>query len=346
MRKGIKLVMGGLCVFALMLCSIPCMSLEKVEIQGATKKFVDAKAGVLKVKGTKLCDKKGNVVQLRGVSTHGLSWYPAYVNDKAIGELHDKWGANVIRLAMYTAEYNGYCTGDESNKKALKKLVKQGVKYATKHNMYVIIDWHILSDNNPNTYKAESKKFFAEMSKEFAKNTNVIYEICNEPNGGTTWKDIKSYAETIIPVIRKNDKDAVVIVGTPNWSQFVKAAAASPITKYKNVMYALHFYAAIHKDYQRNDMQAAIDAGLPIFVTEFGIGDASGNGALDKTEADKWMKALDKNNISYVAWNFANKDESSSLIKASCNKTSRFSKSDLSDSGKWLYNLLRKKAGK
>lgn len=332
-------------VFTLVVCStLVCDFTSKTQVLAAGK-MVDAKAGQLKVKGTKLCDKKGKPVQLRGVSTHGLSWFPGFVNDKGIGELHDKWGANVIRLAMFTADYNGYCTGDKANQKTLKKLLKNGVKYATKHNMYVIIDWHILSDSNPNTYKAQAKKFFGEMSKEFAKNTNVIYEICNEPNGETSWKEIKAYAESVIPVIRKNDKDAIVIVGTPNWSQYVNEAAAAPIKKYDNVMYSLHFYAATHQDDLRKTMQTAIDNGLPIFVTEFGICDASGDGAINKDQANKWIKILDKNKVSYVAWNLSNKSETSALIKDSCTKTSGFTKQDLSDSGKWLYSVLRKRSG-
>lgn len=330
------------CLFVILLSGICTVQREK--LQAATGKLTDARAGALQVKGTKLCDKKGHPVQLRGISTHGISWFPEYINDKGMGELHDKWGANVIRLAMYTEEYNGYCSGDAANRKALKKLIKAGVKYASAHDMYVIIDWHILSDGNPNTHKKEAKAFFGEMSKAFAKNTNVLYEICNEPNGSTGWTDIKSYAESIIPVIRKNDKDAVVIVGTPNWSQFVDQAAANPIKKYKNVMYSLHFYAGTHQEELRNTARKAIDAGLPLFVTEFGICDASGNGALNKTEANKWIAMLDKNKISYVAWNLSNKRESSSLIKNSCQKKNGFKKSDLSDSGKWLYDLLRKRA--
>lgn len=347
LKRGMRNLVCLVSLLTLFVCSsLVCGFPSREQVQAAGKsRLVDAKAGPLKVKGTKLCDKKGNPVQLRGISTHGLSWFPEYVNDKCFGELHDKWGANVVRLAMYTSEYNGYCTGNAENQKALKKLIKQGVKYATDHDMYVIIDWHILSDGNPNTYKAESKKFFQEMSKAFAKNTNVIYEICNEPNGGTSWKDIKSYAESVISVIRKNDKDAVVIVGTPNWSQYVNEAAKNPITKYKNVMYALHFYAATHQDDLRKTMQDAIDGGLPIFVTEFGICDASGNGAINKDQANKWIKALDKNNVSYVAWNLSNKAETSALIQSSCKKTSGFSKKNLSDSGKWLYSVLRKRAG-
>ena len=65
-------------------------------------------------------------------------------------------------------------------------------------------------------------------------------------------------------MIRANDKDAIIIVGTPNWSQFVNDAAKDPITGYENIMYALHFYAATHTDWLRNDMVKAMNAGLPI----------------------------------------------------------------------------------
>ena len=210
--------------------------------------------------------------------------------------------------------------------------------------MYVIVDWHILSDGNPNSHKKEAKAFFKEMSKELKGYNNVIYEICNEPNNGTSWKEIKSYAKSVISTIRENDKKAVIVVGTPTWSQDVDQAAADPI-KGENLMYALHFYAATHKADLRNKMTAAINKGLPVFVTEYGICDASGNGAIDKKEADRWIKTMDEYGVSYIAWNLSNKQESSSIIKSSCPKVSGFKKSELSDEGRWLYHLLRKKAG-
>ena len=300
-----------------------------------------SKCGALRVKGTSLVDKKGRKVQLRGVSTHGLAWYPGYVNQKFFKELKKKWNANAVRLAMYTAEYGGYCTG--GNKKELKNLIKQGVKYAKKADMYAIVDWHILSDQNPNTYKKDARKFFKEISKSLKSYNNVIYEICNEPNGSTSWKDIKKYAKAIIPVIRANDRDAVIIVGTPNWSQYVDEAAKSPIKGYKNIMYALHFYAGTHKDDLRNKMVSAVGNGLPVFVSEFGICDASGNGAVDKASANTWVSEMNKYGISYVCWNLSNKDESSALIKSSCSKTSGFVKSDLSEEGRWLIKTLSAK---
>ncbi len=292
--------------------------------------------GKLQVVGSNLCDEGGNPVQLKGISTHGIAWYPEYINEECVAELKS-WGANVLRLAMYTAEDGGYCTGGD--KETLKDLVRSGVEYATAADMYVIVDWHILSEGTPLEYEAEAESFFSEMSAEFAKNNNVIYEICNEPNTAS-WAEIKSYAEDIIPIIRAQDSDAVIVVGTPTWSQDVDAAAADPIEGYENIMYTLHFYAATHKDDLCNKMVAATEAGLPIFVTEYGICDASGNGSIDTSSANEWVSVMDEYGISYVAWNLSNKDESSAIIDSSVQKTSGFTYEDLSEEGKWVYDML------
>lgn len=298
-----------------------------------------AYCGALQVVGNRLCDQYGDKVYLHGLSTHGLSWFPDYVNEAAFKEFRNEWGANVIRLAMYTADYNGYCTGGD--KEELKNLIRKGVEYATQNDMYVIVDWHILSDGNPNTYKSEAIEFFKEMSKEFANHNNVLYEICNEPNSGTSWAEIKAYAEEVIPVIRANDEDAIIIVGTPNWCQYIGDAAADPITAYDNIMYAVHFYAATHTDWLRNDMVKAVDSGLPVFVTEYGICDASGNGAIDEYQANEWIRVMNENAISYCGWNISNKSETSAIFKSSCNKTSGWTEDDLSECGKWMYDMLR-----
>lgn len=297
------------------------------------------KAGALSVKNGTLVDKNGKAIQLRGVSTHGLSWFGQYVNDACFSDVRNTWGANVVRLAMYTQEYGGYCSG--GSKKDLRALVKQGVAYAKKNDLYVIVDWHILSDGNPLTHASEAKAFFKQMSSALKGYNNVLYEICNEPNGGTSWSDIKKYAKKIIPVIRANDKDAVVLVGTPTWSQELDKALASPLS-YKNVMYTMHFYAGTHKDDLRQRLANAVDNGLPVFVSEFGICDASGNGNIDKYSANTWLKLLNKKGVSWCMWSLCNKEESASMLKGSVSKTSGFKSSDLTTSGKWLVSALGK----
>ena len=295
--------------------------------------------GALSVKDTDLVDKNGKLYQLKGVSTHGLAWFPQYVNEEAFRTFRDKWGANLIRLALYTDEGGGYCT--DGDKAELKKLVDSGVEYATKLGMYVIIDWHILHDLSPKKYEDEAIAFFDEMSKKYADYGNVLYEICNEPNGGTDWKDIREYAEDVIPVIRKNSPDAVIIVGTPTWSQDVDKAAADPLEEYSNIMYTLHFYAATHKDNLRKKLEDAREDGLPIFISEFSICDASGNGGIDYESANEWFQLIEDYGLSYAAWNISNKAETSALIRSDCEKTSDWSDAELSETGLWLKNTMQ-----
>lgn len=291
--------------------------------------------GKLNVKNTDIVDKNGDKFQLKGISTHGLQWFPQYVNQEAFIYMRDEWGINAIRLAMYSDPNVGYTT-------ELHKVVDNGVKYATNAGLYVIIDWHILSDGNPNTNKTQAIKFFKEMATKYKDYDNIIYEICNEPNGDVQWeRDIKPYAEELIKEIRNIDNDAIIVVGTPTWSQDVDVVAKNPITGYENIMYALHFYAATHKDYLRQKSDIALKLGLPIFVTEFGICDASGNGAIDVNEANTWINYLNKNNISWMCWNLSNKNESSAILK-NTDKVTGWTKDELSDEGKWLLEALKK----
>lgn len=202
--------------------------------------------GALSVKGTQLVDEKGQAVQLRGISTHGIAWFPDFVNQDAVMQLSKDWGANLFRIAMYTDENGGYCT--DGDKEKLKALVTDGVEYAKQADMYVIVDWHILHDSNPLTHKAEALQFFKEMTEKLKGEKHVLYEICNEPNSGCSWEDIKTYANEVIPVIRENAPEAVILVGTPTWSQEIEKPQNDPITGYDNIMYTLHFYAATHKE--------------------------------------------------------------------------------------------------
>lgn len=315
--------------------STPVTPYEPPELEAGTPV---GNHGQLSVKGTDLVDRNGEKYQLKGVSTHGIGWFPDYVNEDAFKSLRDNWGANLVRIAMYTDEYNGYCS--DGNKDDLEALVCKGVEACTDLGMYVIIDWHVLHDLDPNKNIDSAKVFFDRMSKKYAGNVNVIYEICNEPNGGTTWASIKKYADTIIPVIRKNSPNAVIIVGTPTWSQDVDQVAEDPLVNGKNVMYALHFYAATHKDELRGKLTKALSAGTPVFISEFSICDASGSGGVDYDSADKWKELINSNNLSYAGWSLSNKAETSALINPSCTKLSGWDTEDLSSTGLWLRDMI------
>lgn len=296
--------------------------------------------GQLSVKNGQLVDKSGKGYQLRGMSTHGLTWFPEFVNESAFKTLRDDWNTNVVRLAMYVDEWgNGQCY--MGNKSGSLELLEKGVDICIKLDMYVIIDWHVLNPGDPSKYTNEAKSFFEKVSKRYAKYPNVIYEICNEPNGGASWSgNIKPYAEKIIPVIRKNAPNSVIIVGTPTWSQEIDKPLSDPLS-YKNVMYAFHFYAATHAGL-RSNVENCVAQGLPVFVSEFGTCDASGGGANDFNETQKWLSYFDKQGISYCNWSICNKDETCSVLRPGTSANGNWSESNLTENGKWMRNWFRK----
>ena len=309
------------------------------ERNGKTTAF--GKYGRLVVTGKKLTDLNGVPVCLRGISTHNLSLYDEYVNEAAFTDFADKYNISILRLAMYSAnadDRDGYADSNDEHRAYLEDLIMKGVEICAKLGIYCLVDWHILLDYNPNMHKDMAIRFWKNICPKLKEYDNVILEICNEPNVDlktgeqAEWKDITAFANEIIPVIRAIDDSKIIIVGTPVWSQKVDRAADSPLD-YPNIMYTLHFYADSHKKDLRNLMHYALKKNLPIFVTEFGICNASGDGNINDEEGNIWIDELIQNDISYIMWNLSNKAETSSLLRSDCTKTSGFSDSDLSESG-------------
>lgn len=290
--------------------------------------------GQLSIQNGKLTDASGNPVQLKGMSSHGIQWFGDYVNKDSMKWLRDDWGLNVFRVAMYT-ESGGYISNP-----SLKNKVKEAVDAAIELGVYVIVDWHILSDGDPNTHKTQSKAFFKEMAQTYGDTPNIIYEIANEPNGNVNWNNqIKPYAEELIAAIRAEDPDNPIIVGTGTWSQDVHDAAASPLTD-ENVLYAVHFYAGTHGSWLRDRIDAAMAQGLAVFVSEWGTSDASGNGGPFLTEAKQWTDFMANRGISWANWSLADKQEASAALAPGASFTGGWTQAQLSASGKFVREQM------
>ena len=296
--------------------------------------------GKLRVLNGKLCAEDGEPVMLRGVSTHSLIIAEDFLNEALFRELSEDRGVNLIRLAMYTHGTGivGYCA--KGDKERHKKDVEKGVELARLEDMYVIIDWHILSDGDPNAHLDEAKLFFAEMAERYAGYDNVLYEICNEPNG-VDWQAVRAYAEQVVPVIREKDPGSVVIVGNPDWSKDLETVAADPLA-FDNVLYTLHFYSASHGQEYRDMTERVSRAGLPVFVTEFGVTSSSGGFPRDLESADLWIDLLERENISWCMWSFSAVSEPCSALRSGVLKYSGFERDDYSPTGQWLLDTLEK----
>ena len=330
-KEEVKVIPSSMPTSTVEPTSTPIEKEEKKEKEKVNMNNYVSYNGNLKLDGVNLVNQYGEKIQLKGISSHGLQWFNYLITDTNIKTIKS-WGSNVFRLAMYTKE-GGYI----DNKDIYNSLLKD-IELVISNDMYVVIDWHILSDNNPNMNKEEAKKFFEEISSKYKNTPNIIYEICNEPNGGTTWNDIKSYADEIIPIIRKNS-NSLIIVGTPTWSQDVDSVIGNKVND-NNTMYALHFYSGTHKEYLRDKAKRAMENGVPIFISEFGVSAADGNGGVYIDEANNWFNFIDKYNLSYINWSLADKNESSALLKEN---TRTIDDNNLSSSGLYIKEIISRK---
>lgn len=319
MKKKLFLLFLAVCLFGM---ALPSRSVRAEEASGSIS--------ALHTTNNRIVDSSGKPFVIHGISTHGINWFPQIINEVSFRNFKNDFHLNTVRLAMYTADYNGYCTG--GNQAELESLIDKGVRLCEQENLYCVIDWHILSDSNPLEHEAQAKTFFEKMARQYGSLPNVIFEICNEPNGGTTWQQVRQYASAVIPIIRQYSSN-LILVGTPTWSQEIDKPAADPLP-YSNVAYTLHFYAATHKEDLRRRYEQAADK-IPVLVSEYGICAADGNAPIDTQSTDAWMKALDKYSTGRILWNASNKNEASSILLPSANMEN-WNTSSLSECGKWL----------
>jgi aryl-phospho-beta-D-glucosidase BglC (GH1 family) len=299
------------------------------------------KNGQLKVCGTKLCNQYNNPIQLRGMSTHGIQWHGwgECLTESSLNTLATEWGADILRISMYIQE-DGY----EENPTAFTNQVKTLVNEATERGMYALIDFHQLNPGDPNFNTEHAKTFFTAVANEFKNYNNVIYDICNEPNG-VGWNTIRNYATQVIPVIRAIDNDAVILVGTHGWSTFgvsgngtLQDVINNPLP-YSNVMYTFHFYAASHGTTYLNMLDQASNA-LPVFVTEFGAQQASGDGANNFTMAQQYIDLMHTKKISWCNWNYSDDPLTGAVWEEGTCPNGPWTTGNLKEAGSWIRGKM------
>ena len=274
---------------------------------------IQAQIKSLKLINNQLCTNDNLPIQLRGWSTHG-SWYKQCYDDKGDFQLMKNNGANVARIVQYVNQ------GDGVN----KSWVKNCIDWTADLGMYCIVDWHVQDPGNPNdnSYQAYSG-FFNEISAYVKQKGyhHVLYEICNEPNEDTegepakfsnVWGWVKTYTTKVLPVIKANDPNAIVIVGTPQWDIALNFPIQDPLDEMgMNVMYSFHIGMGNQQSYL--GMLSAASAFIPVIVTEWSLGSLDGYGSGVNTYGGNWLmsvyngKNLGGKLISWCCWSWSDK---------------------------------------
>jgi endoglucanase len=289
--------------------------------------------GALSVKGAALMNARGENVVLRGKAFGWDNWWPQYYNAEVVQWLRDDWCVDVVRPAMGIEPDGAYLQNTEASKGRITAVVDAAIAA----NVYVIIDWHA-----HNLHEKEAVEFFSAMAERYGKEPHVLYEIFNEPEKDETWPQVKAYAAAVIGAIRRHDPDNIVIVGSPEWDQRIDLVQASPLEGQTNVMYSVHFYAATHGQWLRDRTKAAVDAGIPVFVTESSGAEASGRGANNYVEWKTWIDFMEANRVSYLNYSISDKaGETISVLEPGARASGGWSDAELTESGRYVRELLR-----
>lgn len=299
--------------------------------------------GRLRVEGTKLVNEYGNPVQLRGMSTHGIQWYGLgdCLTDASLDAMAYDWGSDILRISLYIQE-----GGWETNPAGYEAQVNTLIQKATDRGMYALVDWHQLSPGDPNANTANAKAFFKNICTANADRNNIIYDIANEPNN-VTWAKVQDYAEEMIPYLRQYDDDAIILCGThgwgslgmsDNWTGSSQEIINDPVT-YSNFMYTFHFYAKDHQQEYYNEFDSFSDV-MPVFVTEWGSQEATGDGVNDFVMAQKYIDLMEAKKISWCNWNYSDDQRTGAVWNIGTCSSGPWTVNNLKPAGVWVRDKI------
>jgi len=329
----------SLLLFQVLLISVPFISTtfpaeknkQKSNAWGNDSTIVQ-QYGQLRVEGTKIVNKNGNPISLRGMSFFWSQWMGRFYNYNCVKWLRDNFHCTVLRAAM-GIESGGYLQYPEAEMTEIKTVIQACIDLG----IYVIVDWH---DDEAQIHLTQSIDFFQKISALYGNYPNIIYEIYNEPQLVSWTNVVMPYAKAVIDSIRTIDPHNIIVVGTPTWSQDVDTASRNPL-QYSNIAYTLHFYAATHKQPLRSKATIAINNGIALFVTEWGTCESTGDGFLDYTEVENWVSFMESNKLSWCNWSIADKLETSAALKPNVDSNGEWPDSSLTLSGTLVRGKIR-----
>jgi endoglucanase len=272
----------------------------------------------------------GEAVTLRGMSLFWSQWMGQFFNADLVRWLVRDWQIDVIRIPV-AAVSPGYLS-DPAGETAKARAV---IDAAIEQGIYAILDWH---GHDPET--GHAVRLFAEIAAAYGDCANLFYEPWNEPASEYRADAIQRHHAAVLEAVRAHAPNAPAILGSPDYCQRLDLAAQWPAA-HDNIAYALHFYAGTHREGLRRRADDALAAGACLFASEWGLGDATGDGILDLAEGKRWLDFLNARQIGHLSWSLCDKAETCAALKPGASPQGGWRQGQLSPSGRFLRAYLR-----
>ena len=197
--------------------------------------------GQLSVDRLDIVDAQGEKVILRGMCMDLASDDCGFINGNTIQTLAEDWGCNVIRIKL---DYSPYVNDPDNYFNALCSAID----LCEEQGVYVIADFEFPDECNYEAVQITAVGLFSRLSAIYAESPNILYEICSnvgaydseDTENSVSWSGIvRPYAEAVIDAIRENDRDNIIIIGTPVYESPTAMASISLIEE-SNLLYALN----------------------------------------------------------------------------------------------------------
>ena len=240
-----------------------------------------------------------------------------------IGMINDPlWtNANIIRLCIHPwvdDEVGQHGWDLVEPEFYISNIIEPAIDAVVSAKRYAIIDWHYVGEGWTGGNETKTVDFWNRMAAIYANHPNVIFELFNEPGGGS-WNDWQQTAQGWVNAIRSGNwsqyglsstpaADNLIIVGGPSWSQTLPQSSSDTFFTGGNIAYANHIYPA----HSGNGIPNWADYTLqnhPVIFTEWGYENNSDANVTEGTassygyEYQSYVNAHP--NAHWIAWNWS-----------------------------------------
>ncbi|KAJ9459645.1 Endoglucanase [Diplonema papillatum] len=255
--------------------------------------------------GVQLVDDQGLPVQLTGVATDNLLANAGCYTRDSLAYVVGHWGVTVIRVSVDPADNQTQSTAK----------LEQYVQWTEELGIYIVVAWNANPEDSGAS--APASEFFGKYAAEYATKEHVLYSI-SAPFTMEWDFFIAFFASSAIPAIRRHDKAALVIVGTPDENRDI----ARPITRplglsfRSNVLYAFTYTPG---DAALLPLLQETARDLPVIVSTWSPADDLGGAGAYLAETEAFLAALEAQNISWLQAGFSDAgDAASMLVEGAC----------------------------